>query len=290
MRPLENKIAFVTGAARGLGWGIARALGQAGASVCVTDINEAELARAESDIHSDGTEMMSRILDCADRTAFQAAVTDVVNQWGRLDIMVHNAVYMPLVRFDDLSPDEWQRQIDVSLGGLYNATNAVWDVMKAGGGGHILGVASGSSLRGYVDEVAYCANKHAQEGFMKALALEAAPYHIALNSIGPGRLVKPTRVTWAELDAMPEAEKAAWADPVELGRAWVWLASQPPSRFSGLRFDAGPIVDSIQAEGWDFPVDPEKVTMYVDDFVTRQEWHEANKLEMNGCSQTEGGP
>jgi NAD(P)-dependent dehydrogenase (short-subunit alcohol dehydrogenase family) len=193
--------------------------------------------------------------------------------------MVHNAVYMPLVRFDDLTPDEWQRQIDVSLGGLFNATHAVWNLMKAQGGGHILGVASGSSLRGYVDEVAYCANKHAQEGFMKALALEAAPFRIAINSIGPGRPVKPTRVTGSEFDALPESEKAEWADPVELGQAWVWLASQPPDRFSGLRFDAGPIVDSILAEGWDFPVEPEKVTMYPDDFFARQIWHEENKIE-----------
>jgi len=205
-------------------------------------------------------------------------VDEVVNQWGRLDIMVHNAVYMPLVRFDDLTPEEWQRQIDVSLGGLFNATHAVWQVMKSQGAGHILGVASGSSIRGYVDEVAYCANKHAQEGFMKALALEAAPYRIAVNSIGPGRPVKPTRVTWSELEATPEAEKAKWADPVELGRAWVWLASQPPERFSGLRFDAGPIVDAIDAEGWDFPVEPEKVTMYADDFFARRIWHDENKL------------
>jgi NAD(P)-dependent dehydrogenase (short-subunit alcohol dehydrogenase family) len=281
MRPLEEKVAFVTGAARGLGWGIARALGQAGAAVCVTDINGDELARAESDLEADGTPVINWLLDCADRSAFHQAVAEVVNQWGRLDIMVHNAIYMPLVRFDEMSPEVWQRQIDVSLGGLYNATHAVWSVMKAKGGGHILGVASGSSLRGYVDEVAYCANKHAQEGFLKALALESAPFNIAVNSIGPGRLVKPTRITWSELDALPESEKAGWADPVELGQAWVWLASQPPNRFSGLRFDAGPIVDSIQAEGWNFPFEPEKVTMYVDDFVARQEWHEENKIAVS---------
>jgi hypothetical protein len=59
---------------------------------------------------------------------------------------------------------------------------------------------------------------------------------------------------------------------VELGKAFVWLAAQPPSRFSGLRFDAGPIVDTIAREGWDFDFAPEKVTAYVQDFVARQEW------------------
>ncbi len=141
--------------------------------------------------------MLVRTLDVADRAAFRAVVAEIAAEWGRLDVVVQNAVYMPLVRFDDMSPDIWQRQIDVSVGGLYSATYAAWEMMKRQGGGHIMGVASGSSMRGYVDEVAYCAGKHAQEGFMKALALEAAPFGIALNSIGPGAPIKTTRITWA---------------------------------------------------------------------------------------------
>ena len=186
MERLQGKVALVTGAGRGLGWGIARALGQHGASVCVTDINADELERARADVEGDGSQVMAQVLDVADRAAFQATVAAVVAAWGRLDILVHNAIFMPLVRFDDMAPELWQRQIDVSLGGLYNATYAAWELMKAQGGGHIIGIASGSSVRGYKDEVAYCTAKHAQEGFMKALALEAAPFHIALNSVGPG--------------------------------------------------------------------------------------------------------
>ena len=71
---------------------------------------------------------------------------------------------------------------------------------------------------------------------------------------------------------MPEAQKEGWADPVALGEAFVWLASQDPAKYSGLRFDAGPIVDTIAAEGFDFAFAPEKVTLYVDDFVARRQW------------------
>ncbi len=152
---------------------------------------------------------------------------------------MHCAIFMPLVRFEEMTPELWQRQIDVSLGGLYNATYAAWELMKVQGGGHIIGVASGSSVRGYKDEVAYCTAKHAQEGFMKALALEAAPYRIALNSMGPGRTIKPTRITWREFDALPAEQKAGWADPVELGEAFAWLAAQDPGTYSGLRFRRG---------------------------------------------------
>ena len=145
--------------------------------------------------------------------------------------------------------------------------------MQAQGGGHIIGIASGSSVRGYKDEVAYCSDKQAQEGFVKALALEALPNRIALNTIGPGKPIKTTRVTRAELARLPEAERAAWADPIELGKAFVWLAAQPPDRFSGLRFDAGTIADTIAVEGYDFAFTPEKATLYADDFVTRQKWY-----------------
>ena len=273
MQPLAGKVALVTGAARGFGWGIARALGQNGAKVCLTDINEDELARAAVDLVQDGSTAMTHLLDVADRDGFQAVVAEVVAQWGRLDLLVHNAIYMPLIRFEAMSPEIWQRQIDVSLGGLYNAAYTAWPVMKKQGGGHIIGIASGSSLRGYKDEVAYCTAKHAQEGFIKALALEAAPANIAINTIGPGRTIKPTRITWEELDRLPAEAKAEWADPVELGLAFAWLAAQPPGRFSGLRFDAGPLVDTIKREGFDFPFAPEKVTLYVDDFVARQAWY-----------------
>ncbi len=269
---LQGRVALVTGAGRGLGWGIARALGRAGARVCVSDITDDELARSVSDLRSDGTEALSLHLDVSDLAEFQSVVDRVTAQWGRLDVVVQNAVHMPLLHFEDMSPELWWRQLHVSLGGLFNAIRSSWNVMKAQGGGHIMGIASGSSVRGYKNEVCYCTGKHGQEGMIKALALEAALYQIALNTMGPGKRVKPTDVTWAQLDAMPAEQKAQWADPVELGKAFVWLAAQPPSRFSGLRFDAGPIVDTIAREGWDFGFAPEKVTAYVQDFIARQEW------------------
>ena len=269
---LQGKVTLVTGAAQGFGWGIARALGRAGARVCATDVNEADMARSEDHFRADGTEVLIRHLDASDAEEFNATVKQVVDRWGRLDVLVHAGVSMPLVRFEDTSVESWWRQLHISLGGILNGTRAVWDVMKEQGGGHIIGIASGSSFRGYVDEVIYCAGKHGQEGFVKALALEAAPYNIALNTVGPGKRIKPTGMTWAEQDRLPGEAKAEWTDPVELGKAFVWLASQPPSRFSGLRFDAGPIVDTIAAEGWDFEFAPEKVTPYADDFRARLEW------------------
>ena len=190
---------------------------------------------------------------------FEATLQQVVEQWGRLDVLVHNAIYMPLIRLDATSPELWWQQLHVSLGGLYNSVHAAWPIMKQQGGGHIIGIASGSSVRGYMDEVTYCTAKHGQEGFVKALSLEAASDNIAINTIGPGKPIKPTGIEWDDLDQLPEEEKASWADPVELGRAFAWLAAQPPSRFSGFRFDAGPIVDTLAREGTTSSSRPKKL-------------------------------
>jgi NAD(P)-dependent dehydrogenase (short-subunit alcohol dehydrogenase family) len=268
---LDGKVALVTGAGRGFGWGIARALGLEGARVCISDITD-ELARSEADLQADGSEVMALHLDVSDLAAFHETVGRVVARWGRLDVVVQNAVYMPLIRFEDTAPELWWRQLQISLGGIFNATRASWEIMRAQGGGHIMGIASGSSVRGYKDEVTYCTGKHGQEGFVKALALESTVYNIAINTMGPGKPIKTTDVTWEQFDTMSEEQKAAWTDPVYLGKAFVWLASQPPSCFSGLRFDAGPLADTVAAEGYDFEFSPEKVTLYVDDFRARLNW------------------
>ncbi len=273
-----NSVALVTGAARGLGWGIARAFGRAGARVCVTDIDQNELTRCVRDLAADGAACQVYRSDVADLTECKRVVQKIVDRWGRLDVVVHNAIYMPLVEFEATTPDDWTRQLNVGIGGLYNCASAAWKQMKAQGAGHIIGIASGSSLRGYRQEVAYCTVKHGIEGFVKALALEAKPHNIALNTIGPGARIKPTRMTWTEYDQVPEDVRAGWADPIELGRAWVWLASQPPARFSGYRFDAARVVETLAREGNDFEFTPEKVTLYPDDFRVRAEWYRENDL------------
>lgn len=270
---LDGKVVIVTGAARGIGWGISRALGLAGARVCISDINDQELARAEADLKKDASEDMAVHLDVSDLNAFKSTVGAVVKHWGRLDGIVHNAVAMPLIHFEDTSEESWWRQLHISVGGIFNATRAAWDIYKAQGGGHIIGIASGSSVRGFKREVTYCTGKHGQEGFVKAVSLEAAQYNIAVNTMGPGASVKPTDITWEEYDKLPQIVKYQWADPAELGKGFVWLLSQPTDRFNGYRFDAGSIALTVKREGYNFEFAPEKVTLYPDDFKFRENWY-----------------
>lgn len=268
---LQGKTAWVTGAGRGLGAGIGRGLARAGAAVCICDVNAAELAATEAEIRAEGGVVISHLVDVSNFSQMQECADTIVATWGRLDVVVNNAAIMPLRSFAEHTPEFWTRMIDVNLNGVYNGVRAAWPHMLRQGSGHCMAIASGSSVRGFVDEVAYCACKHGIEGFSKALAMEAEPLNIAINTLGPGKPIKPTEMTreaWLEL---PAEQQAQYADPVYLATAFVWLASQPPQRFTGLRFDAGPLADTITAEGYDFDFAPNKVTLYVEDFVQRLE-------------------
>jgi NAD(P)-dependent dehydrogenase (short-subunit alcohol dehydrogenase family) len=268
---LEGKVAWVTGAGRGFGAGIARGLALAGTRVAISDVDAAELDVTADTIRATGGTVLARVVDVTDFRAMQAMADDLVACWERLDMIVNNAAIMPLVPFEQHTPEFWQRMIGVNLTGVYHGVRAAWPHLVAKGGGHCVAIASGASVRGFRDEVAYCAAKHAVEGFTKALAMEAEPFNIAVNTMGPGKRIKPTSITRAQEAAIPAEERNQWTDPLLLAPAFAWLAAQPPSRFTGLRFDAGPLADTIAAEGYDFAVAPEKVTLYVDDFKQRLE-------------------
>lgn len=272
---LAGQVALVTGAGRGFGAGIARGLSRAGAHVTIVDINAAELAESAQEILDDGltkqSEVLSQVADVSDFGQMDAAVSQTINRWGRLDIVVNNAATMPLVSFADSDPSFWRHMLNVNLTGVYNGVKAAWPYLLRQGGGHCIAIASGASVRGFVNEVAYCAAKHGIEGFTKALAMEAEPHNIAINTVGPGKLIKPTEISREDKEAVDPAVRREWADPVDLASAFVWLSAQSPARFTGLRFDAGPIADAVAAEGYDFDFTPEKVTLYVDDFIARQD-------------------
>jgi NAD(P)-dependent dehydrogenase (short-subunit alcohol dehydrogenase family) len=266
---LAGRTAWVTGAGRGFGAGIARGLAQAGAVVCITDVDATELDVTAGEMRGDGGVVMARVVDVTDFAAMQATADAIVAEWGSLDTLVNNAAIMPLVPFDGHTPEFWQRMIDVNLTGVFHGVRAAWPYMVRQGRGHLVAIASGSSVWGFVNEVAYCAAKHGIEGFTKALALEAALCGIAVNTVGPGKRIKPTTLTRAAEAALSSAERAQWTDPLRLAPAFVWLAAQEPEHFTGLRFDAGPLADTIATEGYDFAFAPEKVTLYPDDMRQR---------------------
>lgn len=266
---LTAKVILITGAGRGLGAGVARGLAQLGAGVTIVDINQAELDQTLAEIRGDGHDALAFCVDVSNFDEMQAAVGQTISHYGRLDMLISNAAIMPLVSFAETTPELWRKMIDVNLTGVYNGVKAAWPQMVAQGDGHCVAIASGASVRGFEDEVAYCTAKHGLEGFTKALAMEGRPVNIGVNTMGPGKLIKPTSISRAEAEQLSADQLAKWADPMTLAPAFAWLALQPPTHYSGLRFDAGPLADTIAVEGYDFDFAPEKVTLYVDDLRGR---------------------
>lgn len=269
--PLDGKVALVTGAARGLGAGIGLALARAGARVALTDIDRSELDETGQELTGEGFDPFLFTADVSQFDDMADVVSRIVDRCGRLDLIVANAAVLQLIPIDQLDARAWRRVLAVNLDGVFHTFRAGWAALRASGGGHCIAIASGSSVRGFEGEVAYCAAKHGIEGMTKALALEGEEFNIAVNTVGPGKLIKPTNLTRAEATRVSQEERARWADPAELGRAFVWLAAQPPSRFSGLRFDAGPIVDTLDREGPEFAFAPKKVTLYPHEMEHRLE-------------------
>lgn len=268
---LDNRVAWVTGAGRGFGAGIAHGLVLAGANVCLSDIDEGELATTVEEIAMGSERVYVHLADVTDSHKMKLTADAIVDRWGRLDIVICNAATMPLVSFGDHTPEFWRKMIDVNLSGVFHGIWAAWPHMLRQGGGHCVAIASGASVGGFVKEIAYCTAKHGIEGFTKALAMEAEELNIAVNTMGPGGVIKPTEISRAQAKQMSASQRSQWLDPLLLSPAFVWLVTQPPKRFTGLRFDAGCLATTIAAEGYDFVFAPEKATSYVEEFKQRMD-------------------
>ena len=279
MNKSDKPVGIITGGSRGVGAATAKLLASKGWNVTITCTSSIEDANnIVKECEELGAEALAISADVGDNEACINTAKETIAKWGRIDAVICNAATMPLISFESTTPETWEEILGSNLTGVYNTIKASWDQLKRDGGGHCISIASRASLLGFVNEVAYCASKHAIEGFTKALAMESEKHNIAVNTMGPGKHIKPTSVTRKEAEAMSEHEQSKWIDPIQLAPAFIWLISQPPSKYTGLRFDAGKITDTIDTEGYEFKFTPEKTTFYVQDLIERlaerQKWTE----------------
>ena len=185
---LQGKVAFITGAAQGIGLAVARAYAAQGASVVLADIAQAPLDKAIA-AFPDSAKAMAVALNVADEVHTAAALQKTLDRFGRVDCVVANAGILVLKHIVDLELDAWRRVIDVNLTGAFlTAKLFAQQLVKQKHGGRIIFTSSLFGLRGGRENGAYSASKFGMIGLMQSLAVELAPENILVNAVCPGQI------------------------------------------------------------------------------------------------------
>ena len=206
---LTGKIAIVTGAGRGIGEGIARALAEREATVVCGDVNEADASRVAADL---GHGAIGRKLDVSNSQACDDFVNAVREQFGRLDILVNNAGINRDAMLHKMTDDQWQQVINVDLSGVFFMTRAASRILRVAGAGRIVNIASASWM-GNIGQANYSAAKAGVVGLSRTAAKELARYQVTVNAICPGFI--DTQMTRGIPDQIREQQVAK----IPLGRA-----------------------------------------------------------------------
>jgi NAD(P)-dependent dehydrogenase (short-subunit alcohol dehydrogenase family) len=241
-----KKIWFITGAGRGLGVDIAKAALAAGNTVVATGRNPDAVAEAVGE----ADDLLVVKLDVTSTADAEAAVQAAVDRFGGIDVLVNNAGNFEAGYFEELTPEQIERQLATTLVGPMNVTRAVLPVMRKQRSGQIISISSTAGFTGFEFCSAYAASKFGLEGWTESLQHEVAPFGITTTIVNPGffrtELLTKESVTYAEPSledyADRNAEQLRWwnaqsgqqpGDPAKLAQALLTIADeeQPPLRF-----------------------------------------------------------
>lgn len=227
MPALSDQRVVITGAAQGLGAAIARVFAGLGADLVLMDVDAKGLEVVNAQLADTATVIA---VDLADAQATERAIAAIP---GPVDTLIHNAAILRPEPLEEVSLATFQATMDVGIQAAFQLSKAVWPSMKASGGALIF-VSSQSGIKGFVDETAYCAAKHALEGFSKCLAMEGEGHGIVSCTITPG---KAMHTPMSERNYPPEL-KAQWIEPEALAPAFVHIATSRDEALSGQRLNA----------------------------------------------------
>src|SRR5947208_2485877 len=240
----NKKIWFITGASRGMGADFAKAALAAGHAVVASGRDVVSKALGRSN------DLLAVKLDVTSRADAEAAVKAAVERFGRIDVLVNNAASFYAGYFEELTPEQMDRQLAASLVGPMNVARAVLPVMRKQHSGRIISISSSAGLSGFEFGTAYAASKFGLEGFMDSLHAEVAPFGITTTIVNPGffrtELLTEQSTNYAEPSISDYDERRgplieSWksmngkqsGDPAKLARALITISAQqpPPERF-----------------------------------------------------------
>jgi len=234
---LNGKVAIITGASRGIGKSIAQEFIRQGAKVAFTYRSSEEKARAlEAELSANGGEVKGFQSDAAQMVEAEKLVSDVIEAFGTVDIVVNNAGITDDTLLMRMSEDQWDRVIDVNLKSCFALTKAVLRTMLKARSGSIINISSVVGVQGNAGQANYSASKAGILGFTKSVALELGSRNIRCNAIAPGFI--ETEMT----AALDETTVQGWRDAIPLKRGGkpedvanlcVFLASDMSSYITG---------------------------------------------------------
>lgn len=234
---IRNKVALVTGAGSGIGRATAILLAQEGARVIVADLNQSSGKGVVATIRQHGGEATFVRVDVSQEEDVKRMVSIAVETYGRIDILVNNAGILLTGTVVDLSEDEWDRLIAVNLKGVFLCSKHVIPVMRAGGGGAIVNIASTQGLVGVRNGAGYCASKGGVVALTRAMALDHIADNIRVNCVCPGAVDTPLLRNISSPEDLEKISREVpigrLAAPEEIASVVLYLASSETSFVTG---------------------------------------------------------
>jgi 3-oxoacyl-[acyl-carrier protein] reductase len=241
---LEQKVVIVTGGAQGIGLCAAERFAAEGAIVAIWDFNAGKGSEAESQLRQKGHDVRFMQVNVTDMASVRAAVETLMQETGRIDVLVNNAGITRDASLLKMTEEQWQQVINVNLGGVFHCTQAVAPVMVEQKSGCIINTSSVVGLYGNYGQTNYVATKSGVIGMTKVWARELGRKGIRVNAVAPGFIATDMVETIPENiieQIVGKTPLARMGNPEDIANAYVYLASDMASFVSGtvLSVDGG---------------------------------------------------
>jgi len=210
---LTDNVVLITGAASGIGAAVAKRLSFGGAKVALADVSQTGLKHVAESILTGCGHVLAIRLDVTSEADWATAISGVLAEWGRLDILVNCAGIALAKPITELALADWRRVMQTNLDGVFLGTKAAMDAMRTTGGGCIIQIASAAGIKPLAGNAAYGTSKAAIRYFTQIAALEGKPHGVRVNSISPGAVATPM---WRSTEMWPGETEAKGGEQAAL--------------------------------------------------------------------------